>query len=117
MLVAKCELRVSRKNKAVDRKRMADTVGFEPTKELPLYTLSRRAPSTTRPRVRLYCAFDMDDKSGYLVFGFGVCQIRTALLDTISPFRKLRKWLNLCSYEKAYQNAYINVYCGTGPCC
>ena len=31
---------------------MADTVGFEPTKELPLYTLSKRAPSTARPRVR-----------------------------------------------------------------
>ncbi len=32
---------------------MAETVGFEPTKELPLYTLSRRAPSTTRPRLRM----------------------------------------------------------------
>ena len=28
---------------------MAERVGFEPTKELPLYTLSKRAPSTTRP--------------------------------------------------------------------
>ena len=28
-------------------------MGFEPTKELPLYTLSRRAPSTTRPRLRV----------------------------------------------------------------
>jgi hypothetical protein len=32
---------------------VAETVGFEPTKELPLYTLSRRAPSTTRPRLRM----------------------------------------------------------------
>ena len=32
---------------------LAETVGFEPTKELPLYTLSKRAPSTTRPRLRL----------------------------------------------------------------
>ncbi len=32
MLVAKCELKVSRKNKAVDRKAMADTEGFEPSK-------------------------------------------------------------------------------------
>ena len=24
-------------------------MGFEPMKELPLYTLSKRAPSTTRP--------------------------------------------------------------------
>jgi cyclophilin family peptidyl-prolyl cis-trans isomerase len=28
-------------------------VGFEPTIESPLYTLSRRAPSTTRPRLRI----------------------------------------------------------------
>ncbi len=32
---------------------MAERVGFEPTKELPLYTLSRRAPSTTRPPLRM----------------------------------------------------------------
>jgi hypothetical protein len=32
---------------------MAETVGFEPTIESPLYTLSRRAPSTTRPRLRI----------------------------------------------------------------
>ena len=28
---------------------MAERAGFEPAKELPLYTLSKRAPSTTRP--------------------------------------------------------------------
>jgi hypothetical protein len=32
--------------------KLAETVGFEPTIESPLYTLSRRAPSTTRPRLR-----------------------------------------------------------------
>ena len=32
---------------------MADREGFEPSIELPLYTRSRRAPSTTRPPVRL----------------------------------------------------------------
>jgi uncharacterized protein YqcC (DUF446 family) len=32
---------------------LAETVGFEPTIELPLYTLSKRAPSTTRPRLRM----------------------------------------------------------------
>ena len=31
---------------------MADRAGFEPAIELPLYTLSRRAPSTARPPVR-----------------------------------------------------------------
>ena len=30
---------------------MAETVGFEPTRRSPAYTLSRRAPSTTRPRL------------------------------------------------------------------
>jgi cyclophilin family peptidyl-prolyl cis-trans isomerase len=35
------------------RRFVAETVGFEPTIESPLYTLSRRAPSTTRPRLRI----------------------------------------------------------------
>ena len=30
---------------------VAETVGFEPTRRSPAYTLSRRAPSTTRPRL------------------------------------------------------------------
>ena len=30
-------------------KNMAERMGFEPMIELPLYTLSKRAPSTTRP--------------------------------------------------------------------
>ncbi len=30
----------------------AERVGFEPTTELPLYTLSRRGPSATRPPLR-----------------------------------------------------------------
>ena len=28
---------------------MVERMGFEPMKEFPLYTLSKRAPSTTRP--------------------------------------------------------------------
>ena len=32
---------------------MAEGVGFEPTRRLPAYTRSRRAPSTTRPPLRL----------------------------------------------------------------
>ena len=28
---------------------MAERMGFEPMKEFPLYTLSKRAPSTARP--------------------------------------------------------------------
>jgi hypothetical protein len=40
---------------------MADRAGFEPAIEFPLYTLSRRAPSTTRPPVRPLAA---DGQSG-----------------------------------------------------
>ena len=32
---------------------MAETVGFEPTRQFPAYSLSRGAPSTTRPRLQL----------------------------------------------------------------
>ncbi len=32
-------------------KKMADRVGFEPTRRVNAYTLSKRAPSTTRPPV------------------------------------------------------------------
>ena len=39
-------VKLSTKNKAY---LMAERMGFEPMKELPLYTLSKRAPSTTRP--------------------------------------------------------------------
>ena len=31
---------------------LAEREGFEPSIELPLYTLSKRAPSTTRPSLR-----------------------------------------------------------------
>src|SRR5260370_27527831 len=33
---------------------MAERVGFEPTLEFPLNTLSKRAPSATRPSLRRY---------------------------------------------------------------
>ena len=37
----------------VDSSKLAERVGFEPTLEFPLNTLSKRAPSTTRPSLRL----------------------------------------------------------------
>ena len=36
---------------------VAERAGFEPAKELPLYTLSKRAPSTTRPSLPLFKKF------------------------------------------------------------
>ena len=59
--------------------KMADTVGFEPTKELPLYTLSRRAPSTTRPRVRLFWPIASLREAWFLL------AYRFAALGRISP--------------------------------
>ena len=32
---------------------MAERKGFEPLKQLPVYTLSKRAPSTTQPPLQL----------------------------------------------------------------
>src|SRR3954467_13082323 len=34
---------------------LAERVGFEPTLEFPLNTLSKRAPSATRPSLRHFC--------------------------------------------------------------
>ena len=41
------------------KRKMADRKGFEPSRRLPAYSLSRGAPSTTRPPVHL---------SGYAVW-------------------------------------------------
>ena len=35
-------------------KKLAERVGFEPTLEFPLNTLSKRAPSATRPSLRVF---------------------------------------------------------------
>ena len=53
---------VGRENRALGRSRrntkeianleLAERVGFEPTVEFPLHTLSKRAPSTTRTSLR-----------------------------------------------------------------
>ena len=37
----------------ISKLELAERVGFEPTKELPLYTLSKRALSTTQPSLLL----------------------------------------------------------------
>src|SRR6266481_6160292 len=39
-------------SKSLKTKRLAERVGFEPTLEFPLNTLSKRAPSATRPSLR-----------------------------------------------------------------
>ena len=42
----------SRMGRNVSQRQVADRQGFEPWRRFPAYTLSRRAPSTTRPPVR-----------------------------------------------------------------
>ena len=56
---------------------MAERMGFEPMKELPLYTLSKRAPSTTRPPLQNYLTliisisffmlFPLVEKEGFFI--------------------------------------------------
>ena len=45
---------VARADVRRERRRMAERVGFEPTVEFPLHTLSKRAPSTTRTSLRIF---------------------------------------------------------------
>ena len=49
---------MSKRYQRVAQRRMADRAGFEPAIRFPVYTLSRRAPSTTRPPVRR-AAYDL----------------------------------------------------------
>ena len=41
---------------------MAETKGFEPSRRFPAYSLSRGAPSTTRPRLRRWVYRSSDEK-------------------------------------------------------
>ena len=45
----------SREVSGPDKQGLAEGEGFEPPIRLPVYTLSRRAPSTTRPSLRCVC--------------------------------------------------------------
>src|SRR5438552_15966371 len=53
LIVSATHLAVARGDVLRERRRMAERVGFEPTVEFPLHTLSKRAPSTTRPSLRV----------------------------------------------------------------
>src|SRR5207249_6312857 len=44
---------------------VTDRVGFEPTKRLPVYTLSRRVPSATRPPIQTARRTDAQTRSKY----------------------------------------------------
>jgi cyclophilin family peptidyl-prolyl cis-trans isomerase len=69
---------------------MADTVGFEPTIESPLYTLSRRAPSTTRPRVRRCFAASASPRRQIALsqegFAWHACGMKKLSIRAAAPF-------------------------------
>jgi hypothetical protein len=48
---------------------MAERVGFEPTLEFPLNTLSKRAPSTTRPSLHLETSLRVYQSGLLIKFG------------------------------------------------
>ena len=45
---------------------MAERMGFEPMKELLLYTLSKRAPSTARPPLHKFINIKMNIKTNFI---------------------------------------------------
>src|SRR3954452_24596719 len=59
---------------------MAERVGFEPTVEFPLHTLSKRAPSTTRTSLRLDSTICERSGTGYRKTSLHAYPIRHFLL-------------------------------------
>jgi hypothetical protein len=57
---------------------VAERVGFEPTLEFPLNTLSKRAPSTTRPSLHLETSLRVYQRGLHIGFG--------EVLDGFSPY-------------------------------
>ena len=49
----------------IDSKVLAEKVGFEPTLEFPLNTLSKRAPSTTRPPLQQHHCYESITEVGW----------------------------------------------------
>ncbi len=45
---------------------MAERMGFEPMKELLLYTLSKRAPSTTRPPLPKFYLKNLESLNAFI---------------------------------------------------
>lgn len=48
--------------------KMAERAGFEPAIRFPVYTLSRRAPSTTRPPLHSRLIFNKQYQSQWRIF-------------------------------------------------
>jgi hypothetical protein len=64
-----------------ERRRMAERVGFEPTVEFPLHTLSKRAPSTTRTSLRFW---NQRITSGRTLIIAHAIDVRRILLEHLS---------------------------------
>ena len=59
---------------------MAERMGFEPMIEFPPYTLSKRAPSTTRPPLHLFYKYIFDN---YLIILFSFLKFKLELTGSI----------------------------------
>ena len=64
--------RVLRQPETARNREVAEGVGFEPTIRLPVYTLSRRAPSTARPPLLAAQGYRSGPKLSNLAFIFGI---------------------------------------------
>ena len=78
---------------------MAEREGFEPSKRFPVYTLSKRAPSTTRPPL-LVIIINSFDKLFYkfficwkFIFHHFFLNFLIILLDVIKCSKKFKKFL------------------------
>ena len=79
---------------------MAERVGFEPTLEFPLNTLSKRAPSATRPSLRRFREatakqvahpFDCAQGRSKPDFGLRVCRLFDSMVRCPRPQPSERK--------------------------
>src|SRR4051812_18232176 len=91
-------------NIGLDMSELAERVGFEPTLEFPLNTLSKRAPSATRPSLRLFKDIRwMHSRSEYTLWrmprmGFNDFIRERRYLNNVSPatiswYTHAFKWL------------------------
>ena len=80
---------------------MAETEGFEPSKQLPVYTLSKRAPSATRTSLLLKTHFNIIENT-----------IFEELPPKIAPFSGAQKY-SFAAYKPNIFSAFAEVIVAT----
>src|SRR6476646_7839295 len=78
---------------------MAERVGFEPTVEFPLHTLSKRAPSTTRTSLRLESTICGLSESDYRKTPLRILAFRDAVCIQRFANAATRRWVTACTRE------------------